>query len=271
MNADKNALVPPSRSLGSGTAGRRPVDRDNGRNDGGTHVSKPHREKGTAAPQSGTPSGTDARQGRPAGTSETGVERDDQRARSKPSHLCSQCGLHPCLGTLSRCGGCIKAAADADRATRSAAETRVGAKAARQAALEKLGDAFLEFAASPEGLSFLEGQHAELTAPRVNDPNRIRDLEAREADRSASANETAVIHHHIIGGRSKYEIELINPRDTAAAVEGAERLGRHLEAPVRRHEDTHDATRFADRTQKTPPKHSFGREKRSLSNRGRDR
>ena len=113
-------------------------------------------------------------------------------------------------------------------------------------------------------MRFLETQQAELTAPRTNDPNRIRDLEAREADRSASANQTAVVHHHIVKGRSKYEIELTNPRDTAAAVEGAERLGRHLEAPVRRHEDSHDVKKFADRPQKTPPKHSFGRERRSL-------
>jgi hypothetical protein len=34
-------------------------------------------------------------------------------------------------------------------------------------------------------------------------------------------------------------------------------------------EDPHDASRFADRTQKIPPKHTFGREKRSLGNKGR--
>lgn len=183
--------------------------------------------------------------------------------------LCTQCRERPRLGTLTRCAGCIKLSADADRQTRSAAENRVSAKAARQAALTKLGDMYLEFAASPEGLRFLEAQQAELTAPRTNDPNRMRDLEAREADRAASANQTALIHHYVVKGRSKYEIELTNPTDTAAAVEGAERLGRHLEAPVRRHEDPHDATRFADRTQKTPPRHAFGREKGSLGNGGR--
>jgi hypothetical protein len=182
---------------------------------------------------------------------------------------CVQCHHQPRLGTLTRCANCIKAGAELDRATRSAAETRVSAKAARQAALLKLGDLYLEFAASPEGLRFLEAQQAELTAPRINDPNGIRDLEAREADRAASANQTAVVHHFVVKGRSKYEIELTNPRDTAAAVEGAERLGRHLEAPVRRHEDPQDATKFADRPQKTPPKHAFGREKRSLGNGGR--
>jgi hypothetical protein len=187
------------------------------------------------------------------------------------ARLCTQCGQQPRLAALTRCASCIKVAADLDRATRSAAETRVSAKAARQAALVKLGDMYLEFAASAEGISFLEEQQAELTAPRVNDPNRIRDLEAREADRAASANQTAVVHHYIVKGRSKYEIELTNPRDTAAAVEGAERLGRHLEAPVRRHEDPHDATKFADRPQKTPPRHIFGREKRSLGNGGKSR
>jgi hypothetical protein len=184
-------------------------------------------------------------------------------------HLCVQCHARPKLGTLSRCTQCVQAAADADRKSKLEAEKRVTARGERQAALEKLGDVFLQFAASADGVRFLETQQAELTAPRVNDPNRIRDLEAREGDRAASANQTAVVHHFVVKGRSKYEIELTNPRDTAAAVEGAERLGRHLEAPVRRHEDPHDATNFADRPQKTPPKHTFGREKRSLGNGGR--
>jgi hypothetical protein len=187
----------------------------------------------------------------------------------KKSGLCTECDREPRLGTLSRCRKCIAGSAAEDRQARADAEVRVSAKAARQAALAKLGDMYLEFAASAEGLRFLEAQQAELTAPRFNDPNRIRDLEAREADRAASANQTAVVHHYIVKGRSKYEIELTNPRDTAAAIEGAERLGRQLEAPVRRHEDPHDATRFADRPLKTPPKHAFGREKRSLGNGGR--
>jgi hypothetical protein len=190
---------------------------------------------------------------------------------AKKGDLCAECHSEPRLGTLSRCRKCIAVAAEQDRQTRSAAETRVSTKAARQAALEKLGDAFLEFATSAEGMRFLESQQAELTAPRTNDPSHIRDLEAREADRAASANQTALIHHYIVKGRSKYEIELTNPTDTAAAVEGAERLGRHLEAPVRRHEDPHDVTRFAGRPQKTPPRHSFGREKRSLGNGGKNR
>jgi hypothetical protein len=184
-------------------------------------------------------------------------------ARAVP-RLCVQCHQQPRLGALSRCVSCIKVSADADRQARAAAETRVSAKAARQAALVKLGDLYLEFAASPEGTCFLEAQQAELTAPRTNDPERMRDLEAREADRCASANQTAVVHHYIVKGRSKYEIELTRPTDTAAAVEGAERLGRHLEAPVRRHEDPHDLSRFADRPQKQPPRHEFGREARSL-------
>ena len=118
----------------------------------------------------------------------------------------------PNFATLTRCIGCVRTSAATDREARNHAEARVSAKAARQAALVKLGDMYLEFAASPEGLRFLEAQQAELTAPRINDPNRIRDLEAREADRAASANQTAVVHHYIVKGRSKYEIELTNPR-----------------------------------------------------------
>lgn len=44
---------------------------------------------------------------------------------SEAPGLCSECGEHPRLGALSRCRHCIRAAADADRQTRAAAEARL--------------------------------------------------------------------------------------------------------------------------------------------------
>jgi hypothetical protein len=56
---------------------------------------------------------------------------------------------------------------------------------------------------------------------------------------------------------------MTEPRDHAAAAEAARVLGRHFEAPVYRHEDSSDPTRFADRPQRQLPRHSFGRTARS--------
>jgi hypothetical protein len=192
------------------------------------------------------------------------------------AHVCKQCCQRPCLGALSRCSECIRAAAEVDRQTRQTAESRVAtrkraqevevrAAAEHQAALEKLGQLYIEFAASPEGVRFLETQQAELTAPR-NDPQYVATLEGHEKDRTQVANVTATVHHTVDSGRSWLSIGLTNPRDHAAASEAARVLGRHLEAPVIRHEDSKDATCLADRTQIRPAKHTFGREKRSLGN-----
>ena len=63
--------------------------------------------------------------------------------------------------------------------SRQQAEARVAAKADRQAALEKLGDLYLQFAASPKGTRFLEMQQSELVAPR-NDPEYLNAVLARE-------------------------------------------------------------------------------------------
>src|SRR5262245_27068680 len=82
-------------------------------------------------------------------------------AEQSTRHLCSRCQSRPRLGTLSRCGDCVRAAAEEDRQSRQAAESRLAtrkhaqetearAAAERQAALEKLGQLYIEFAASPE-------------------------------------------------------------------------------------------------------------------------
>ena len=197
-------------------------------------------------------------------------------ALASQAQLCIQCRGRPRLAALTRCADCIRAAAEADRQTRQAAESRVAtrksaqevearATADRHAALEKLGELYLQFAASPEGIRLAEAQQAELTAPR-NDPAYLQTLEDHEKDRTQVANVTATVHHTVDSGRSWLSVGLTNPRDHAAASEAARVLGRHLEAPVIRHEDPKDAARLADRTQVQPAKHTFGREKRSLGN-----
>jgi hypothetical protein len=104
--------------------------------------------------------------------------------------------------------------------------------------------------------------YEELMLPR-NDPEYLRTLEEHEKDRTSVANVTASVDHVVDGGRSWLSIGMTDQRNHAAAAEAARVLGRHLEAPVYRHEDPRDPTRFADRSQRQPPKHSFGREKRS--------
>ena len=42
------------------------------------------------------------------------------------SHLCSQCHVRPRLGALSRCGECVRVAAEVDRQSRHAAEISRG-------------------------------------------------------------------------------------------------------------------------------------------------
>jgi hypothetical protein len=166
--------------------------------------------------------------------------------------VCAQCRSRPRLGALSRCAICVRAAAE------------------HQAALEKLGQMYMAFSASPEGVRFLEAQHAELVGPR-NDPAYVQTLEDHEKDRTLVANQAAAVHHTVDGGRSWLAIGLTNPRDHAAASEAARVLGRHLEAPVIRHEDPQDAARLADRKQVQPAKHTFGREARTLTNRPKRR
>jgi hypothetical protein len=193
------------------------------------------------------------------------------------SQVCAQCHVGPRLGVLSRCGNCIRATAEEDRQTRQAAESRLAtrksakeeearATAKRHAALEKLGELYLQFVASPEGIRLAEAQQAELTAPR-NDRAYLETLEDHEKDRTQVANVTATVHHTVDSGRSWLSIGSTNPRDHAAASQAPRVLGRHLEAPVIRHEDRKDATRLADRAQAQPAKHTFGREVQSLGHR----
>jgi hypothetical protein len=136
------------------------------------------------------------------------------------------------------------------------------AAAAHQAALEKLGQLYMEFAASPEGVRFLEAQQAELTAPR-NDPDYVNAALARDKEREVAANATTTVHHWVEWGRNYLSLTLQNDRDHAKAREVSAILQRLLEAELRYHPDPHDKTRSADYAQKRPPKHEFGRTSRS--------
>jgi hypothetical protein len=116
----------------------------------------------------------------------------------------------------------------------------------------------------------LENCYRELLQPR-NDAEHVRNLERRNDEVNQQANVTERVEHRVVAGRTEIVILPTNPRNTAQGREAAVRVGRLFEAPVHYVEDPQDATRFAERTQKTPPKHAFGREKRSLGNGGRDR
>jgi hypothetical protein len=154
----------------------------------------------------------------------------------------------------------VKAAAEEDRQSRTKAEARVAARGDREAALEKLGDLYLQFAASPEGTRFLEMQHAELCQPR-NDPEYLKALEGRDKDREAVANEVTAICHAVVWGKNRIGLCLKNDRDHAKAREVASKLQGLLEAELLYSPDPHDPSQFADRAQKQPPKHEFGRER----------
>jgi hypothetical protein len=190
------------------------------------------------------------------------------------AQLCVQCHSQPRLASLARCAVCIQSAAEVDRQSRRTAETRVASKksargaaearaeAEHQAALEKLGQLYMEFAASPEGVRFLEAQQSELTAPR-NDHEYVNAALARDKEREVAANETTIVHHWVEWGRNYLSLTLRNDRDHAKAREVSAVLQRLLEAELRYHPDPHDKTRSADCAQKRAPKHEFGRTARS--------
>ena len=136
----------------------------------------------------------------------------------------------------------------------------------RQAALEKLGDLFLEFASTPEGTKLLEAQHSETIAPR-NDPAYIAALLAKEQDRQLAANEVTLVTHFVEYSRNRIALTLRNDRDHTKAREVAASIAKLLEAQQRYVPDPHDLTSTAEHSFKQPPKHTFGREKRSLGNR----
>jgi hypothetical protein len=196
------------------------------------------------------------------------------RGATKPNAaVCTLCRERPRVGALTRCVDCLRAAAEVDRQTREAAESRVAtrksakeaearAAAEHQAALEKLGQLYLEFAATPEGVRFLEAQHAELIEPR-NDGEYVKAALARDREREVAANETTTIHHWVEWGRNYLSLTLRNDRDHAKAREVSAILQRLLEAELRYHADPHDKTRSADYAQKRAPKHEFGRTSRS--------
>jgi hypothetical protein len=156
----------------------------------------------------------------------------------------------------------------ARKSTREVAEPHAAAE--YQAALEKLGQMYMEFAASPEGVRFLEAQHAELIGPR-NDGEYVKAALARDKEREVAANATTTVHHWVEWGRNYLSLTLRNDRDHAKAREVSAILQRLLEAELRYHPDPHDKTRSVDYAQKRPPKHEFGREARTLTNRPKRR
>src|SRR5262245_13506741 len=111
---------------------------------------------------------------------------------SGTSTRCAQCHLRPRLGALSRCGDCVRAAAEADRQTRQVAESRLaGRKRAQEAETRATSEhqAELEAAATtilhdPVAIAALEAAGADLLRP-INEDRRgyLKRLLANEVDR----------------------------------------------------------------------------------------
>jgi hypothetical protein len=119
--------------------------------------------------------------------------------------------------------------------------------------------------ADPLALAALEEAAADLLRPSNDRHAQIKELLTNEQDRAWIAQHLLAIHHVTDGGRNYVTLGLVNDRDRPAAIELASRAQRLFEAArLHQHEDPKDTTRFADRTQKQPPRHQFGREVRSL-------
>jgi hypothetical protein len=119
--------------------------------------------------------------------------------------------------------------------------------------------------ADPLALAAMEEAAADLLRPSNDRRAQLKELLTNEQDRAWIAEHVLAIHHVMDGGRNYVTIGLANDRDRPAAIELASRAQRLFEAArLHRHDDPHDRTRFADRAIKQPPRHAFGREKRSL-------
>ena len=97
-----------------------------------------------------------------------------------------------------------------------------------------------------------------------NDPEYLKAIEQRDKNREAIANKVDTVHIIPDNGKTHLGVTLTNPRHHADAREVGRLMAEHFEAKLIAHEDPADNTRAPDHEQKTPPKHEFGREKRSL-------
>lgn len=136
--------------------------------------------------------------------------------------------------------------------------------------LESQADAILR-RADDELVSDLR-QHAarmeeiarELTLPR-NDPAYVAKLEERSNLVDDTAKRVEVVHVIKENGRTRVELGLASPRDHAGALAVGRNAAELFEARLIRHDDPADSgLRSPDYTQARPPRHEFGRERRSL-------
>jgi hypothetical protein len=120
---------------------------------------------------------------------------------TKTTNFCAECQREPRLGALTRCAGCIKAAADADRQTRAAAEARddTRTRAAESARLEAQADAILTRDAQlmqelGQHVQALESCYRELLEPRttLNTFVTWSDATKRSASRRTLQNASSI-------------------------------------------------------------------------------
>ncbi len=268
MRTKLNDGVPLSRCLESGTARRTRLERYSARDNRGTQGRNVLNLHDVLLPTSGTMGGTQAGQSCP--TERARNKKVGQCMRSFAPNVISarasarSAAVSTASGPKPRSTAKHGQTAESRVATRKSAkeEAEARATAERQAALERLGEIYLQFAATPEGVGFLEAHQAELIAPR-NDGEYVKAALARDREREVAANETTTVHHWVEWGRNYLSLTLRNDRDHAKAREVSAILQRLLEAELRYHADPHDKTRSADYAQKRTPKHEFGRTSRS--------
>src|SRR5262245_24780332 len=144
---------------------------------------------------------------------------------------------------------------------------RAGAEC--QAAPEAAATAILN---DPVAIAALEAAGTDLLQP-INEDRRgyLKRLLANEVDRSSVEAAMHRLIHDVEHGKHRFIIEPENDRNRPAMNQAAEKLQRLLNVPLMRREDPYDQTRFADRAQAQPARHTFGREARSLGNRPKRR
>lgn len=119
--------------------------------------------------------------------------------------------------------------------------------------------------ASPAAIDALTEAAADLMLPSNDRRGYVEKLLGNERDRLEIAAQIIGVHHTESSGRHYVSVGLKNPRNRSIARAVAERMRDLFEAAgLYHHPDPHDQTRFADRTQRQPARHEFGRERRSL-------
>jgi len=127
--------------------------------------------------------------------------------------------------------------------------------------LQRAADALI---GDPMAIAALHEVGVELLQPSSDRRRQVVDLIETKLTQHEGARYAARVDHFVTAGRHQFVIQGVHAYNTPQANAFERVLQRFLEVQVIRHEDPDDASRFGDRTQRQPARHTFGREKRSL-------